>query len=193
MWEMIAGVHARAVHHIESPAMVNLCVMTNVRKIDGLIPMVSAIRPGAANEDKRLRFTRRYQGFEPTVFPHPSLEPCLRSTCGLVVYEEHLLQICVDFAGMAPGRADMLRRALVKQKFKEIAKIGVEFSECARAAGHEDADIERVWELETGFNGYAFNKAHSTVHGVQAYQAAWLKHYFPADFMAAVLYRRHVF
>jgi DNA polymerase-3 subunit alpha len=173
--------------------MVNLCGMTNVRKIDGLIAIVSVIRPGAANEDKKLRFTRRYQGFEPTVFPHPSLEPCLRSTYGLVVYEEHLLQICVDFAGMALGRADMLRRALVKQKFKEIAKIGVEFSECARAAGHEDADIERVWELETGFNGYAFNKAHSTVHGVQAYQAAWLKHYFPADFMAAVLYRRQVF
>jgi len=81
---------------------------------------------------------------------------------GLVVCEEHILQICVDFAGMAPCRADMLRRALVKQKFKEIAKIGVEFIKCTRAAGREDADIERVWELVTGFNGYAFNKAHST-------------------------------
>ena len=130
VWEMIASGHARAVHHIESPAMVNLCGMTNVREIDGLIAIVSVIRPGAANEDKKLRFTRRYQGFEPTVFPHPSLEPCLRSTYGLVVYEEHILQICVDFAGMAPGRADMLRRALVKQKFKEIARIGVEFIEC---------------------------------------------------------------
>ena len=187
VWAMIADGHARAVHHIESPAMVNLCGMTNVREIDGLIAIVSVIRPGAANEDKKLRFTRRYQGLEPTVYPHPSLEFCLRSTHGLVVYEEHILQICVDFARMAPGRADVLRRALVKQKFQEIAKIGVEFIECARAAGHDDDSIGRVWELVTGFNGYAFNKAHSTAYGVEAYQAAWLKRYHPADFMAAVL------
>ena len=79
---------------------------------------------------------------------------------------------------MAPGRADLLRRVLVKQKFKDIAKIGVEFIECARAAGHEDAGIERVWELVTGFNGYAFNKA---AYGVEAYQAAWQKHYYPKN------------
>jgi DNA polymerase III alpha subunit len=64
----------------------------------------------------------------------------------------------------------------VKQKFKDIAKIGVEFIECARAAGHEDAGIERVRELVAGFNGYAFNKA---AYGVEAYQAAWQKHYYP--------------
>lgn len=187
VWDMIAGGGARAVHHIESPAMISLCRMSNVREIDGLVAIVSVIRPGAANESKKLSFTRRYQGMEPPAYPHPSLEPCLRSTFGLVVYEEHILQICEAFAGLPPGRADVLRRALVKQKRAVIDEIGEEFITSARARGHEDAKIAEVWLLVTGFNGYAFNKAHSTAYGVEAYQAAWLKRYYPAEFMAGVL------
>ncbi len=187
VWEMIASGGARAVHHIESPAMINLCRMTNVREIDGIIAIVSVIRPGAANESKKLSFTRRYQGMEPVHYPHPSLEPCLRSTFGLVVYEEHILQICEAFAGLPAGRADVLRRALVKQKRAVVAEIALEFDASARARGHDEAKIAEVWELVTGFNGYAFNKAHSTAYGVEAYQAAWLKRYHPAEFMAGVL------
>ena len=187
VWAMIADGGARAVHHIESPAMISLCRMTNVREIDGLVAIVSVIRPGAANESKKLSFTRRYQGLEPVGYPHPSLEPCLRSTFGLVVYEEHILQICEAFAGLNPGRADVLRRALVKQKRSVVAEIAREFAEAAKARGHDNAKIEEVWALVTGFSGYAFNKAHSTAYGVEAYQAAWLKRYHPAEFMAGVL------
>ncbi len=187
VWEMIASGGARAVHHIESPAMISLCRMTNVREIDGLIAIVSVIRPGAANESKKLSFTRRYQGLEPVTYPHPSLESCLRSTFGLVVYEEHILQISEAFAGLPPGRADVLRRALVKQKRAVVAEIGREFLASARARGHDDAKIAEVWQLVTGFSGYAFNKAHSTAYGVEAFQAAWLKRCHPAEFMAGVL------
>src|SRR5204863_8390423 len=74
VWEMIAGGNARSVHHTESPAMVSLCRMCNVREIDGLVASVSVIRPGASNEGKKLSFTRRYQGMEAVVYPHPSLE-----------------------------------------------------------------------------------------------------------------------
>ena len=184
---MIAGGGARAVHHIESPAMTSLCRMCNVGEIDGLIAIVSVIRPGAANEGKKLAFTRRYQGLEPVVYPHPSLESCLRSTYGLVVYEEHILQICEAFAGLPPGRADVLRRAFNKQKRAVIEEIRGEFFASARARGHSPEKIVEVWGLVTGFAGYAFCKAHSTAYGVEAYQSAWLKRYFPAEFMAAVL------
>ncbi|MFN0125673.1 MAG: DNA polymerase IV [Verrucomicrobiales bacterium] len=187
VWEMIAGGGARAVHHIESPAMVSLCRQTNVREIDGLVAIVSVIRPGAANEHKKLRFTRRYQGLEPVTYPHPSLERCLRSTFGLVVYEEHILQICEDFAGLSPGRADVLRRALVKQKRSVVDEVSQEFAAAAAARGHPPEKTAEVWDLVTGFSGYAFCRAHSTAYGVEAYQAAWLKHYHPAEFMAAVL------
>jgi DNA-directed DNA polymerase III PolC len=187
VWEMIASGGARAVHHIESPAMVSLCKMTNVREIDGLVAIVSVIRPGAANEDKKRKFTRRYQKMEPPEYPHPSLEPCLRSTFGLVVYEEHILQISEAFAGLNPGCADVLRRALVKQNWRVVKEIEKEFADRARAHGHTDEKIREVWELVAGFNGYAFCKAHSTAYGVEAYQAAWLKRYYPAEFMAGVL------
>jgi DNA polymerase-3 subunit alpha len=187
VWEMIASGHARAVHHIESPAMTGLNKMCNVREIDGLIAIVSVIRPGAANEGKKLSFTRRYQRMEPVAYPHPSLEACLRSTYGLVVYEEHILQICEAFAGLPPGRADVLRRALNKQKRAVIEEIQGEFFSSALARGHAPEKTAEVWGLVTGFAGYAFCKAHSTAYGVEAYQSAWLKRYFPAEFMAAVL------
>lgn len=187
VWEMIASGHARAVHHIESPAMTGLNKMCNVREIDGLIAIVSVIRPGAANEGKKLSFTRRYQRMEPIAYPHPSLETCLRSTYGLVVYEEHILQICEAFAGLPPGRADVLRRALNKQKRAVIEEIQGEFFSSSLARGHTPEKTAEVWGLVTGFAGYAFCKAHSTAYGVEAYQSAWLKRYFPAEFMAAVL------
>src|SRR5260221_8425681 len=184
---MIASGGARAVHHIESPAMISLCRMTNVREIDGLIAIVSVIRPGAANESKKLSFTRRYQGLEPVTYPHPSLESCLRSTFGLVVYEEHILQISEAFAGLPPGRADVLRRALVKQKRAVVAETGRGFLARARERRNEDAKVAEVWQLVTGLRGYAFNKANSTAYGVEAFQAAWLKRCHPAEFMAGVL------
>jgi DNA-directed DNA polymerase III PolC len=187
VWEMISGGGGRAVHHIESPAMTSLCRQCNVRDIDTLIAIVSVIRPGAANEGKKLAFTRRYQGLEPITYPHPSLEPVLRDAFGLVVYEEHILQICEAFAGLPPGRADVLRRALNKQKRPVIAEIREEFFASATARGHAAEKIEEVWGLVAGFAGYAFCKAHSTAYGVEAYQSAWLKRNHPAEFMAAVL------
>ena len=187
VWALIADGNARAVHHIESPAMISLCRMCNVRDIDTLIAIVSVIRPGAANESKKMEFARRYQGLSPVHYPDASLEPCLRSTYGLVVYEEHILQICEAFAGLPPGRADILRRALGKNKADVIAQIQKEFIECARRQGRAEATISEVWELVVGFRGYAFCKAHSTAYGVEAYQSAWLKLHYPAQFMAAVL------
>ena len=187
VWSLISGGGARAVHHIESPAMTGLCRQCNVHDIDTLIAIVSVIRPGAANEGKKLAFTRRYQHLEPVTYPHPSLEPVLRDTFGLVVYEEHILQICEAFAGLPPGRADVLRRALNKQKRAVIAEIREEFFASAKARGHDVEKIAEVWGLVSGFSGYAFCKAHSTAYGVEAYQAAWLKRNYPAEFMAAVL------
>ncbi len=187
IWEVIANGQARAVHHIESPAMISLCKMCNVHDIDTLIAIVSVIRPGAANESKKMEFARRYQGLSPVRYPHPSLEGCLRSTYGLVVYEEHILQICEAFAGLPPGRADVLRRALAKDKTEIIGQIQIEFADCARRRGRAETEIAEVWNLVAGFQGYAFCKAHSTAYGVEAYQSAWLKHRYPAEFMAAVL------
>jgi DNA-directed DNA polymerase III PolC len=187
IWKMLASGNGRGVHHIESPAMISLARMCNVRDIDCLIAIVSVIRPGAANGAKKTQFARRAQGLEPVEYAHPSLEMCLRSTFGVVAYEEHILQICEAFAGLPAGRADVLRRALVKVKTATIEEIGREFIASARKLHRTDDEIARVWELVAGFQGYAFCRAHSTAYGVEAYQGAWLKRYHPAEFLACVL------
>ncbi|MFC5455988.1 DNA polymerase III subunit alpha [Prosthecobacter fluviatilis] len=187
VWQMIATGNARGVHHIESPAMTSLACMADVRDIDRLVAIVSVIRPGAANGLKKAQFARRAQGLEKVDYTHESLAPVLRSTFGVVAYEEHILQICEAFAGLAPGRADILRRALVKQDAAKIAEIKTEFIAAARALSRDEPTITKVWELVAGFQGYAFCRAHSTAYAVEAYQGAYAKHYHPAEFMAAVL------
>ena len=187
IWAMIASGNARGVHHIESPAMTSLACMAAVRDIDRLVAIVSVIRPGAANGLKKTQFARRAQGFEPVDYLHASLAPVLRSTFGVVAYEEHILQICEAFAGLDPGRADMLRRALVKQDMAKVEELKTEFIAAALDRRRDEDSILKVWGLLAGFQGYAFCRAHSTAYAVEAYQGAYAKHYHPAEFMAGVL------
>ena len=187
-WDMICSGGARGVHHIESPAMTSLLVQSHCRDMRCLCAIVSVIRPGAADEAKKLAFTRRHQGFEPPQFPHPDLEPYLRDTYGLLVYEEHILMVAHHFAGLNLGRSDVLRRELVKMKNPQrLVELGREFVACARAGGRHEDDIRRVWDTLVRFHGYMFNKAHSASYAVEAFQGAWLKCRYPAEYMAAVL------
>ena len=187
VWKMIAGGEARGVHHIESPAMTSLARMSSVRTIDQLIAIVSVIRPGAANSLRKEQFARRARGDEPVHYAHPCLEPVLRSTFGVVAYEEHVLQICEVFAGWDAGRADILRRMLVKDRMADTVKWRAEFAEAARAKGRGEGEIDDVWNLLMQFRGYAFCRAHSTAYGLEAYEAAQLKRHHPAEFLASVL------
>ena len=187
VWQMLATGNGRGVHHIESPAMITLSKMCDVRDVDVLIAIVSVIRPGAANTGRKTDFALRAQGLQEIDYTHPSLSKVLKSTFGVVAYEEHILQICEAFADMPAGRADMLRRALVKQKAAAVEKMRVEFWNNAERIGRTETEIETVWNLLFGFQGYAFCRAHSTAYGVEAFQAAHLKRYHPAEFLAAVL------
>jgi len=188
IWKMISSGKARGVHHIESPAMISLAKMCNVHDLHCLIAIVSVIRPGAANNFKKLQFSQRAQApVKNWEDVHPSLEPILRSTFGVVAYEEHILQICEAFAGLDPGKADVLRRALAKEQTSRINEIFPEFVSAAKAKNRSDKEIEAVWELVAGFQGYAFCRAHSTAYGIEACQGAWLKRHCPVDFFACIL------
>ena len=186
-WDMIATGEARGVHHIESPAMTSLIRQCDCRDIDGLTSIVAIIRPGAANQGKKDRFARRYQGFEVPSYAHPSLEPVLESTFGLMVFEEHILQIATEFAGMNLGRADVLRRALNKENRTMIAEMKTEFVAGAGKLGRSEREIDAVWPMIEGFAGFMFNKAHSAEYAVEAFQGAWLKRRWPAHYLAAIL------
>ncbi|MFQ5430337.1 MAG: DNA polymerase III subunit alpha, partial [Phycisphaerae bacterium] len=186
-WNMIATGHARGVHHIESPAMTNLIQQCNCRDINGLTTVVAIIRPGAANQGKKEAFARRYQGLEPPRYAHPALVPALEGTYGIMVFEEHILQAAVEFAGMNVGRADVLRRALNKEDRALVLEMKAEFYACARAKGRKEAEIDQVWPELQNFSGFMFNKAHSAEYAIEAFQGAWLKRRWPLHYLAAVL------
>ena len=193
-WEGIACGESRGVFHIESPNMVNLLVLTNCRDINCLTAIESVIRPGAANEGRKGMFARRHQGLEPVTYVHPTLEPLLSETYGLLVYEEHILLVANGFAGMNWGRADTLRRLLVKNRdHARIDAMGEELRDCARRRGHSEGEIEAVWSMLREFAGYMFNKAHSAAYAVEAYEGAFLKMRHPVEFLAAVLTCRRGF
>jgi len=186
-WHMIASGDARGVHHIESPAITSLIRQCNVHDIDCLTAIVAIIRPGAANQGKKNVFARRYQGFEKPAFAHPSLMPVLEETYGLMVFEEHILQTAVDFAGMNIGRADVLRRALNKEDHALIRELESEFHTGARCLKRSEQEIAAVWKTLEEFSGFMFNKAHSAEYAIEAFQGAWLKRRHPAHYLAAVL------
>jgi DNA-directed DNA polymerase III PolC len=187
-WNLIARGEARGCFQIESPAMCNLLKMLNCRDMECLIAALSIIRPGAANLGKMHQFARRYQGMEPVTYPHPSLRRVLERTYGVMVYEEHILVVAHQFAGMNLGRADLLRRALVKWDSRHsVEEFEGEFRRGARQKGHTEEEIDQVWKYITEFSGYAFNKAHSASYAVLAHQAAYLKAHYPTALLAAVL------
>src|SRR5258708_38905669 len=121
--------------------MITLDKMCNVQDIDVLTAIVSVIRPGAANMNRKSDFALRAQGLQEIDYTHPSLSKVLRSTFGVVAYEEHILQICEAFAEMPAGRADMLRRALVKGKTAPGEKVRLGVWACAQRPGATRAGI----------------------------------------------------
>ena len=188
IFELMASGEARGVFHIESPAMTSLLKMCCCADIDCLVGVVSVIRPGAANEDKKTLFARRYLGLEEPTYVHPDLEPVLNDCFGLMVYEEHILLVAHHWGGMDLGRADLLRRILIKKlKGRDLQELEEEFRHCAEGKGRDDASIETVWELLVGFSGYMFNKAHGAAYAVEAFQGAYLKKHYAGYFLTAVL------
>lgn len=194
IFRMIREGGARGVFHIESPAMTGLLRLCGCADLDCLVATVSVIRPGAANEDKKTRFARRYLGQEAPVYAHPVLEAVLRDSYGLLIYEEHILLVAHQFAGMDYGTADRLRRLLVKEADgAAMVELEGRFRACAREAGRGEAETETVWRELREFSGFMFNKAHGAAYAVEAYHGCWLKAHWPVFFLAAVLNNRRGF
>jgi DNA polymerase-3 subunit alpha len=132
-------------------------------------------------------FINRKHGRAKVVYPHPKLEPILRPTYGVIVYQEQVMQIAQSLAGYSLGAADLLRRAMGKKKPEEMAQQREIFCNGAIAQGVELETATYIFDLMEKFAGYGFNKSHSAAYALIAYQTAWLKAHYPAAYMAAVL------
>ncbi len=181
-----------AVFQLESSGMKKYLKMLRPSNIEDVIAMCALYRPGPLESGMVTDFIDRKHGIQPVAYPttdyqHESLQPPLEPTYGVIVYQEQVMQIAQVLSGYTLGGADMLRRAMGKKKPEEMAKQKQVFVDGAIANNIDGELAAKIFELIEFFAGYGFNKSHSAAYGVLAYQTAYLKHYYPAEFMAAVL------
>ena len=185
-FEMLRRGDTVAVFQLESAGMQNLCRTFGVETIEHIIALVALYRPGPMEFIPQ--FIRRKKGDEQIIYDHPKMEPFLRETYGIMIYQEQIMQVVQELAGYSLGGADILRRAIAKKKEKEMAKQHDIFVEgCAKSNGISRELAEQIWRKINLFAGYGFNKSHSAAYGIVSYQTAYLKANYPVEFMAAVM------
>ncbi len=176
-----------AVFQLESRGMKDLIRRLHPDCFEEIIALVALFRPGPLQSGMVDDFINRKQGRAEVVYPHPALEPILKETYGVILYQEQVMQIAQVLAGFTLGSADLLRRAMGKKKPEEMAKQREIFTQGAQKNGVPEKTAKQIFDLMEKFAGYGFNKSHSAAYALVSYQTAWLKAHYPAEFMAAVL------
>ncbi|MCK9533314.1 MAG: DNA polymerase III subunit alpha [Pseudomonas sp.] len=191
-YQMLQRAETTAVFQLESRGMKELIKKLKPDCLEDLIALVALFRPGPLQSGMVDDFINRKHGRAELAYPHSDyqyegLKPVLAPTYGIILYQEQVMQIAQVMAGYTLGGADMLRRAMGKKKPEEMAKQRGGFIEGCKN-NNIDADLAgNIFDLVEKFAGYGFNKSHSAAYGLVSYQTAWLKHHYPAQFMAAVL------
>lgn len=150
-----------------------------------IIAMIALYRPGPIEHIPT--YIKAKQGIEPIRYPHPDLESILKETYGVIVYQDQILFIVRTFAGYSLGQADIFRKAMGKKKAEVMQKEKANFLAGALKKGYSEETANQIFALIEPFAGYAFNKAHSASYALVAYQTAYLKANYPAEYMTALL------
>ncbi len=191
-YDLLQKAETTAVFQLESRGMKELIKKLKPDCLEDLIALVALFRPGPLQSGMVDDFINRKHGREEISYPHPDyqyagLEPVLKPTYGIILYQEQVMQIAQVMAGYSLGGADMLRRAMGKKKPEEMAKQRGGFIEGCAGNGIDANLAGNIFDLVEKFAGYGFNKSHSAAYGLVSYQTAWLKTHWKAPFMAAVL------
>ncbi|WP_347331942.1 DNA polymerase III subunit alpha [Marinimicrobium locisalis] len=191
-FEMLKRAETTAVFQLESRGMKDLIKKIIPESLEELIALVALFRPGPLDSGMVDDFINRKHGRAQVAYPdakyqHERLEPILKPTYGVIVYQEQVMQIAQELAGYSLGGADMLRRAMGKKKPEEMAKQRKIFEEGAKEQGIDPDLAMKIFDLVEKFAGYGFNKSHSAAYALVSYQTAWLKAHYPAHFMAATM------
>ncbi|MHC6204474.1 DNA polymerase III subunit alpha [Breznakiellaceae bacterium SP9] len=184
-FEMLSEGKSAGVFQFESEGMQNVLKQAKPGKIEDLIALNALYRPGPM--DYIPQFINSKSGRQAIEYPDPSLEAVLKETYGVIVYQEQVMQVAQIIAGYSLGQADILRRAMGKKKVEVMVKEKERFIAGAVQKGFTKEAADRIFEILVPFAGYGFNKSHAAAYSVLAYQTAYLKANFPAQFMAANL------
>lgn len=171
----------------ESPGFTSLLVQLKPECFEDLIPMVALYRPGPLGSGMAEDFINRKHGRIPVEYPHPLLEPILKETYGVILYQEQVMRIASVMGGFSLGQADLLRRAMGHKEPEILQKQRDLFVNGALKNGVEKDTANHIFDLMVHFAGYGFNKSHSVCYGWIAWQTAYLKAHYRPEFMAAMM------
>ncbi len=182
-YEVFSKANTVAIFQFESRGMRDLLVKAKPSKLDDLTALNALYRPGPM--ELIPDYTRRKSGAEAVTYLDERIKPILSPTCGIMIYQEQVMQIAQVIGGYSLGGADLLRRAMGKKKADEMAKHRAIFSEGAVKNGVKEKVANELFDFMEKFAGYGFNKSHSAAYSLVAYQTAYLKAHYTAEFMAA--------
>ncbi len=186
-FELVQTAETTAIFQLESRGMKELIKRLQPDRFNDLIALVALFRPGPLQSGMVDDFVDTKHGRSAAKYKHPSLEPILKVTNGVILYQEQVMEIARVLAGYTLGEADLLRRAMGKKKVEEMAFQRETFIKGATKNKIHKDDSAAIFGLMEKFAGYGFNKSHSAAYALIAYQTAWLKAHHTAAFMAAVL------
>ena len=174
---------------IESSGMRRTLHELGTRTLEDVVVTLALYKPGPLQGGLKDAFVRRHRGQEPVHYLHPTLEPILRGTYGVILYQEQVLRIAHELAGFSLEEADRLRRAIAHLGHgEEMVPLRDEFIARMEQVSSVPPDVAaRLWEMMYSFAGYGFLKAHAASYAAVAYRTAYLKAHYPAEFMAAIL------
>jgi DNA polymerase-3 subunit alpha len=186
-YAMLASGRTTGIFQLESPGMRNLLVRIKPEHFEDLIAILALYRPGPLESGMVDDFIKRKRDPSQIAYDPPALEPILKDTYGVIVYQEQVMAIANQIAGFSLGQADLLRRAMGKKKPEEMEKQKAMFVQGAKKNDLSEKKAEKLFDLMAYFAGYGFNKSHSAAYALVTYQTAYLKANHPLEFMAALL------
>ena len=186
-FQMLSSGDADGVFQLEGRGMRDLMIKLKPEKVDDIAALIALYRPGPLQSGMVEDFIQRKHGNIPIEYEIPQLQEILKETYGVIVYQEQVMKIASELAGLTPEEADRLRYAMGKKDPEEMKRQKELFVRGARRNGITLRKAERIFDLIAHFAGYGFNKSHSAAYAVISYQTAYLKAHYPVEFMAALL------
>ncbi len=188
VFDLLISGETDGVFQVESLGFKKLMKELRPDRFEDIIAAVALYRPGPMKAGMVEDYVNRKNDPRRVAYPHPAVEPALKNTYGVIVYQEQVMRIAVDLCGYTMGQADILRKAMGKKKPEEMARQKKMFVEGAvRVSNMPRAEAVDLFDKIEKFAGYAFNKSHSAAYALISYQTAYLKAHYPVEFMAALL------
>ncbi len=187
VFDFISKGETTGVFQLESSGMIDLCKRIAPGSIDDISAINALYRPGPLESGMVDEFIEIKHGRKLTQYPFPTLEPVLKDTYGVIIYQEQVMNVARIVAGYTLGQADMLRRAMGKKKVEEMAHHREIFLKGAGERGYNIDKANDLFDKMEKFAEYGFNKSHAVAYSVISYQTAFLKNYYPSQFFAALL------